>query len=434
MRSPESDRRARRTAAALALAALLAGTAPAAARICATDPVPAATLLLPYFEVNLDDPNGLTTLFSVNNASATAVVAHLVIWSDLAVPVFNLDVYLTGYDVQTINLRDLIGRGGLPQTASAGQDLTDIVSPKGIFSQDINFQSCDGRLPPQPMSAAELAHLQAALTGRASPLAGGLCLGRYLGDRVARGYVTADTVRGCTARQPGDAGYFADATHIGDVTDQNVLWGTWYIVNAVHDYAQGGTMAAIEAAAADPATSTPGNYTFYGRYVGWSAADHREPLATSFAAQYAVGSTFGGAADLIVWRDTKVVQAPFACAAPPAWYPMSQEGLTIFDEEEHPNVAFTFPINNPPPPLTPFAAATQRTRIGGADIPVPFNFGWLDLELNGTSAGVSQPSADPLARQAWVMAVQSADGRYATGAEAFRLDSACAASHRVPGQ
>ena len=62
------------------------------------------------------------------------------------------------------------------------------------------------------MSAAELAHVQAALTGRASSLAGGLCLGRYLGDRVARGYVTVDTVGGCTARLPGDPGYFADAT------------------------------------------------------------------------------------------------------------------------------------------------------------------------------------------------------------------------------
>jgi len=33
------------------------------------------------------------------------VLAHVAIWSDLAVPVFNFNVYLTGYDVQTINLR-----------------------------------------------------------------------------------------------------------------------------------------------------------------------------------------------------------------------------------------------------------------------------------------------------------------------------------------
>ena len=73
------------------LALLLAGSAarsrPASAAVCHLESVPAATLLLPYFEVNLNDPNGLTTLFSVNNASATAVLAHVVLWSDLSVPV-----------------------------------------------------------------------------------------------------------------------------------------------------------------------------------------------------------------------------------------------------------------------------------------------------------------------------------------------------------
>ena len=31
---------------------------------------PAATLLYPYFEVDLNDPQGQTTLISINNASA----------------------------------------------------------------------------------------------------------------------------------------------------------------------------------------------------------------------------------------------------------------------------------------------------------------------------------------------------------------------------
>src|SRR4051794_32106715 len=54
---------------------------PARAVICAIDDVPAATLLLPYFEVSLDDPGAIQTLFSINNASATAVLAHVVVWS-----------------------------------------------------------------------------------------------------------------------------------------------------------------------------------------------------------------------------------------------------------------------------------------------------------------------------------------------------------------
>jgi hypothetical protein len=63
---------------------------------------------------------------------------------------------------------------------------------------------------------------------------------------------------------------------------------------------------------------------------------------------------------------------------------------------------------------------------------VPFNFGWLHLDLNTTLSGIDVPPADPGAAQAWVMAVESADGRYATGTEAFRLDSACAPSHFHP--
>src|ERR1700730_4873643 len=109
----------------LGLTVLLWRSGPARAVICTLDAVPAATLLLPYFEVNLDNPNGLTTLFSVNNASATAVLAHVVLWSDLAVPVLSFNVYLTGYDVQSINLRDIIVFGNLPQTASQGQDPND---------------------------------------------------------------------------------------------------------------------------------------------------------------------------------------------------------------------------------------------------------------------------------------------------------------------
>src|SRR5436305_5246037 len=170
---------------------------PAGAVICTIDAVPASTLLLPYFEVDLNNPNGLTTLFSINNASATAVLAHVTVWSDLSVPVLDFNVYLTGYDVQTINLRDLLA-GSVPVTASLGQDPTDKISPKGPKSQDVNFASCTGQLPPPPLPPSFLQHLALALTGKGSPLFGGLCSGRNLGDNVARGYITVDTVNNCT--------------------------------------------------------------------------------------------------------------------------------------------------------------------------------------------------------------------------------------------
>ncbi|PYQ63651.1 MAG: hypothetical protein DMF53_09655, partial [Acidobacteria bacterium] len=144
----------------LLVACLLAPvTAGAATPVRKTAPEPAATLLLPYFEQDLANPNGSTTLFSINNASSQAVLAHVVIWSDLSVPVVAFNIYLTGYDVQTISLRDILINGALPQTASAGQDPNDTISPKGANSQDINFASCTGILPPPPLPPDFIQHL-----------------------------------------------------------------------------------------------------------------------------------------------------------------------------------------------------------------------------------------------------------------------------------
>jgi hypothetical protein len=423
----------KRKALCIALLCLLALAGSASAVICTIDEVPAATLLLPYFEVDLGNANGQTTLFSVNNASATAVLAHVVVWSDLSVPVLDFNIYLTGYDVQTINLRDVLS-GVLPRTASDGQDPNDNISPQGPLSQDINFASCTGALPPPAsLPSTFITHLQLALTGKASPVLGGLCAGRSFGDNVARGYVTVDTVNNCTLRFQGDPSYFSS-----DITFQNVLWGDYFYVNPAQNFADGNTLVHIEASLTDPQTTVPGQYTFYGRYDGWTAADHREPLATNFAVRFATGGVFSGGTSLIVWRDSKVNQNPFTCPATtgrPSWFPLGQEGIVIFDEEEQPQVAQTFPVSPQPPNsgLIPFPAEAQRTQVGGADLPVPFDFGWLYLNLNTTvSAAGNNPPEDPAAAQAWVTAEMTAQGRFSVGYSAVQLDSACAAVHFTP--
>ena len=423
----------------IALAAAAFASVPGRAIRCAVDEVPAATLLLPYFEVDFGKPNGVSTLLSINNASATAVLAHVVVWSDLSVPVFDFNIYLTGYDVQTISLRDLF-TGWMPQTASAGQDPTDTISPKGAFSQDINFASCNGLLPPpSPLPPDFVSHLQLSLTGKPSPVFGGLCAGRDLGDNIGRGYITVDTVNNCTLRFPGDAGYFGPGG-TGDATDQNVPWGDYFYVDESQNYASGNPLVHVEASATDAETSLPGQYTFYGRYVGWTAADNREPLATSFASRFVTHGTFDGGTDLIVWRDSKVNQGPFTCpvapGARPAWYPLGQEAIVIFDEAEHPQVPQTFPVSPQPPQasLLPFPAEAQRTAVGGAGLPVPYDFGWLYLNLNTfvTAAG-NNPPEDPRAAQAWVAIEMKAQGRFSVGYDAVQLDSACQAAHFVPG-
>jgi len=424
----------KKTVLSLALLGLLALGGQALAVICTVDDVPGATLLLPYFEVDLGNTSGVTTLFSINNASATAVLTHVVVWSDLSVPVLDFNVYLTGYDVQSVNLADILVRGQLPQTASAGQDPADTISPKGTFSQDINFASCTGQLPISTLPATFISHLQTSLTGQFSSLLGG-CAGLAYGDNIARGYVTVDTVNNCTLRFPGDLGYFA-AGGTGDATNQNVIWGDYFYVNSATNRADGETLVHIEASATNPETSVAGQYTFYGRYVNWTAADNREPLATNFASRFINGGAFTGGTNLVAWRDSKVKQGAFKCGTTPAWYPLGQEQIVIFDEQEHPVVPQSFPVSPQPPQsgIIPFPAEAQSTKVGGAAFPVPYNFGWVFLNLNTTVAAAgSVPPEDPAAAQAWVETVMTASGRFSVGFDAIKLDSACVASHARVG-
>lgn len=407
----------------------------AQAVIGAADNVPAATLLLPYFEVDLDDPNGVNTLFTINNASATAVLAHVTIWSDLSVHVLDFMVYLTGYDVVPINLHSVLVDGVLPTTASDGQDPSDTISPQGQISQDINFASCSNYFPLPRVPAVLLQHAQDSLTGQFSQVLGG-CAGQSFGDRIARGYVAVNTTNRCTVNWPGNIpGYFLPGG-TGEATNQNVLWGDYFLVNPDQNYAQGDALVHLEASATDPETSVPGEYTFWGRYVAWTAADNREPLASNFASRYLNGGTFDGGTELVVWRDSKVNQNPFACPAVagvrPSWYPLSQEQIVIFNEEEDPFQ--TPPVNISPGlpglDLLPFPAEANRTAVGGPDFPVPFDFGWLYLNLNTTvPAAGANPPEDPAAAQAWVTSLMNAQGRFSVGYATTRLDSATNATH-----
>jgi hypothetical protein len=422
----------KRTSFLAVLVGLLAFAVPASAAICNIDVTPAATLLLPYFEVDLGNVSGMTTLMSINNSATAAVLAHVTIWSDLSVPLFNFNIYLTGYDVQTINLRDILISGLLPQTASAGQDPSDTISPKGPKSQDLNFASCAGALPPPPLPASFIQHLQLSLTGKASPLFGGLCSGRNLGDNVARGYITVDTVNNCTLRGVTDPAYFAN-----DITFQNVLWGDYVYQNVGQGSATGGALVHVEASLTNPATTTAGRYSFYGRYNGWNASDHREPLATTFGGRYFNGGGFGGNTSFVVWRDSKTSQNAFTCPATtgrPSWFPMGEEGIDIFDEQEHVSVPLTSPFSPLPPgfAIAPFPAEAQRTKINGPDLPVPFSFGWIFLDLNTTVTGNPNPPIDPAAAQAWMIYDMDANGLFSAGFEGLRLDSACAPNHTVP--
>jgi hypothetical protein len=410
----------------LAVLGLLAGGGQAIADICTIDDVPAATLLLPYFETDWADSDGINTLFTINNASAAPALAHVTLWTDESVPTLDFDVYLTGYDVQSINLRDIFN-GILPRTADLARDPGDAISNQGALSGDITFPGCQNFPYTNPaINAGLLSHIRASHTGQFSNTYGG-CLGLDYGDDIARGYITVDSSNQCNLEFPNSAGYFASGG-TGLANNDNVLWGDYIYVDPANNFAQGETLVHIEA---ETGAFSPGDYTFYGRYVAGTGVDEREPLSSMFASRYILSGLFDGGTDLIVWRDAKTDTASsHACGGAFAWFPLNQTDVVAFDEEENP-ADLCFQGDNISPPTggadTCFPAETQRVNLANSNVPggstpnPPFDFGWIYLNLNTSVAGgLFNPTA-----QAWVTTVMSASGRFSVGYDAIQLDSVC---------
>jgi len=416
----------------LALMGLLALGGQAIALPGTIDDVPAATLLLPYFELDLDNPNGITTLFSVNNASASTQLAHVTVWSTWSIPVLDFDVYLTGYDVQTFNIRDILVNGILPQTGfGTTASNADPGSPRGSFSfAKVNFPNCNGTAtPPGPpvyaipaITSSFRQHLQALLTGKRSPI-DSTCAGTNYGDNIARGYITVDNVNSCSLLFPSSTGYFISGG-LGIASNRNTLWGDYFYVNPGENFAQGETLVHIEADAA--VFSTPGEYTFYGRYVTGTAADNREPTATTFAGRYVSGGGFTGGTSLVVWRDSKFPPGA-SCTTGPNYGELFEQQIVVFDEFENPLTVVTGGPSGEPTPgaQCTFCDEAQRVDVGGDGITTNADFGWLYLNLNHatTRDATLGPGYINIA-QAWVEVVMDAEGRFSVGFDAIQLDNA----------
>ncbi len=483
----------KKVALCLILVGLLVQGLPASAEVCTIDAVPAATLLLPYFEVDLENLDCINTLFSINNASAAAAIAHVTLWTDQSIPTLDFDVYLTGYDVQTINVRDIF-EGRLPVTADHGADASDgaddespsppVGNPQaaqvnpftGSFTPgsptEFDFGGSSGPcVAPYTNPVLDnfrVTNLRAAHRGQNAPAYGG-CLGANYGDNLVRGYITVDSVTQCNLFFPSSAGYF----NTGVADTRNVLWGDYVYVDPVNNSSQGETLVHVESCnmpafnPANPAifvgyvgnggrrpTGAPwcpfvtGEHTFYGRYRIPAGQDQREPLSTTFATRFVNGGLFNGGTDLIVWRDSKTLagpagtpNGPYTCGAEnrPSWFPLNQTDVVAFDEQENPqDLCFTGDVVSPPlgGAQTCFPLETQRVKLAGGNTigsdPAPdADFGWIYLNLNTNVSGIIYPATDPNIAQAWVTTLMSAEGQFSVGFDAVQLDSACQPSNVV---
>lgn len=443
--------------------ALLVLAAPAAAGMCDLDENPAATLLLPYFEVNRANPEAGNTIFTINNALPEPALAHVTFWTDWSHPTINFDLFLTGYDVVSVNLADVFVRGDVPITADQQTDPLDDISPHGGFRPDgglvgephpewdTSFTTCFDFFPfyVNPVIFGDnFNRLVDGHTGQPLDELGGACLGADFGDDVARGYVTIDNASRCSTQFPSDAGYFDPDS--GIAVNVNQLWGDWIYFDREHGFAHGDSLVHIEALdgfdargdgtadslVSDPATGT----TFYGRYTA-QGEDNREPLGVAWGVRYINNALFApGGTELTVWRDPTVDRSSdgfgYACGGPgasgtgPVWHPLDETLVLAFDDFE--NVVDLCsptgcPVCSSPFVINPkcFPLSTQRTdsddlALAGA----PWGAGWMYLDLR---LAEDQPGTLGELSQSFVSATHSAQGLLSIGLPAIELSSACSA-------
>lgn len=403
--------------AGLSLAILLIAMPSSAAAprtVCDIDVVPAATLLIPYFESDPAAANPTRgTLVAVTNVSTRTRVAHVTLWTDWAIPTVSFDLVLRPSDVQTFDVRDIL-LAGPPATQVAYPGCSGALTPGLLY---FNPGIPKGATPAEGLSNVVKAH-----TGQPFPAIGQ----QYIASSsthpgLAVGYITIDVTNRCFDGFPSTKDYFK-AGGTGVASNDPALVGDVIYTDNVNGRA-----------ASEPAvhirTSTgfkKFDYTFYGRFTYPSAADARQPLGNAYGSrffvEFAPDPAVNPQTDLLVWRDTKSVwTAPVPLNSEPYWCAaMTTPQLLTFDEQSH--LATT--THN-------FEYATQRVPVDRADgIDVGYNAGWIRINLNhqvpydkGKNTSLYGTRA-----QGWVTTVFYANmaGSPATGAfRSFRLGTVC---------
>jgi hypothetical protein len=368
---------------------------------CRLGPQPAASLLLPYFEVDLGNPEGSNTLMSIGTSVEVPTLARVTLWTDWAIPVYSFDVALPPHGVQTLNLRDVVQRGKVPVTG---------------FGTPV--KNCASPLENPPLNGAVRSEIQKWLTGQPAS-SDGLCRGSSRGETsVAVGFATVDILRDCseTVRYPTDEGYFT-ADDTGLAAPANWLYGDWFLVDPSRDLAQGAELVHL---VADPeffeANALP---TFYAGLSNASTFDARLPLSSEWQARFFQGGAFDGGTEFLLWLGALEPGEPLECGLFPSFRdiltPVHQFRVRTEGGEDLSDV--TPLLYRSVPALTRRFSLEDLTL---AEIP---SSGLLEITSFATCGTCSPPEHFPL--QAWVIPLYSAEQRFSVGVNAVRLDDLC---------
>lgn len=386
---------------------------------------PAATLLLPYFEVDLGNLQNQNTLFSITNVTNVSRIARVTLWTDYAYPIMTFNIYLTGYDVQSISLYDVIANGIIGSGSGTGTS----ASHTGQYSDpnaELDLDACaslPGAIPARFVTLMQ----EALLMGRVS----GVCNAVGNVHERAIGYATIDVVGNCSSATPADPVYFSS-----DIRYDNVLAGDYQQVSGTERSAQISPMVHIRAIpeGGTPASraENPGTYanrfsrTFYGRYQGPGMfnSDARQPLPSRFATRWISGGNGGFDSSFKIWRQS-VTGSDIRCGQ------LARNGLirgtdsVMFDENENGEGTVIDECNitcipSPPGVSTPATSrpSIEDTEVFPQAIRTTVTSGWIYLNLDDDDMGNG-------AQQAWVVTSMRASGIFSGDMDAIALGNGC---------
>ena len=409
-----------------ALVALLVGslaTAPAFAAVCAVDNVPASSLLIPYVHFDYGagcgsvSPQTRDTEFWFHNTDNESQLSRVTLWSRAGIPVLDFLVYQQGRESHRFRLRELLCNGNLPRTGP-GESNTSRFSVLGTPSIAGCSNNAFSNEPPMypVLTAQQLADLRLALTGKVVAAANG-CYAPDAGDDLARGYITIDVVKNCTAGTPADAAYQDTMGHA------NVLVGGYLMDDGQQNAGYGGAAVAIESAPAGRFVQDAS--TFYGRYDGYSADDRREPLPSTWMAGFAHSGASGSNGEFIVWREVpKLVPSMALCGG-------STDGAEIPLEAREQRLFDGAGASQGPPQAPPAAIPLATQRIPAAALESTSAVGSAG-RIGLGYAHLADGTADPRLGQAWLGAVFTTAQRFGEIVPGIPMDSRCAAGSATP--
>jgi hypothetical protein len=272
----------------LAIVAVFAIASTAGAITCTVDQRPAATLLVPYFQVSYDTDGALISsgigardvIVTFGNASTAPMIAHVSVWSRESVLKLDFNVALTAFDIESFRMSDVLS-GVIPSSGdTVGFDVCQRNSAATVYPDSAGFlrvKPLQPALPADNVNATSNYNNPAFSPALSAQLISELrtnCDGNE--DLLATGYITIDHANYCSLSNP-DFPVFTTRDVIGM---ENNLFGEIIFTSGLGLPTYGMSTVNLEADAefgvVAQQTAIPVR-TFYARY--WNDGDNGGDVA-----------------------------------------------------------------------------------------------------------------------------------------------------------